>query len=710
MYEATRHLQEVWGYESFRGVQAQVVRRLVEEGKNALCLMPTGGGKSLCFQIPALCFDGLTLVVSPLIALMKDQVDALRQRGVAAASLDSSLTQEESAQVREDLRSKRLKILYVAPERLNNELFVSMISEQKISLLAVDESHCISEWGSSFRAEYLKVSRFAKEAGAERVLALTATATPAVVVDICNAENGFDIDLEHGVFSTGAYRPNLALTIKPCLNLQSKLAVLVPFLATRGDGASIVYTTTHQQAEDLAQELVAKKVDARSYHAGMTAEKRKEVQEWFIQGNGVVVATIAFGMGIDKANIRQVVHHQLPKTLENYSQEIGRAGRDGLPSTCLMLPSPGDYPILEGFARANTPSKRSIRAWLETVFSAKPDPDGTISFSHYSDTTEFDIGRNTLSLLFAILELQFGLLRATTPFYSSYQLQGHNNNPRGFEQVLFADKSKEAEALRANWKKGTTWITVDVVEVAKRSGLPRADLVRLIARWEFNSYAEIKVSGVRNRYVILQPLPSPSNWKDLDALAEGMFSQLHAREEADVARLRGVAEFIRGGKCYAQELAEYFGDGKSVPNGRCENCTFCETSKPVPFQPKFDAPFTEKQINFVAAVCGVRDDPRFLARVAFGVSSPRVTALGLGKHDIFGCCSTASFTALLDHFEKECAEHNYQNKAVLAPPKEKKAPGAGATGPAAAAKGTKRTVADGSAGGAKKPPAKKAKK
>ncbi|GAA6007669.1 RecQ family ATP-dependent DNA helicase [Rhodotorula paludigena] len=668
MDAAHKQLERVFGFSGFRGVQEQVIHRLLVDSENALCLMPTGGGKSLCFQVPALCLDGLTLVVSPLIALMKDQVDALRARGVAAASMDSSLSLDESSAVRSQLREGKLKILYVAPERLNNELFISMISAQAISLLAVDESHCVSEWGPSFRAEYLKVSRFAKEVGAERVLCLTATATPSVVKDICDPTNGFDIDLEKGVFSTGAYRPNLSIQVKPCANFKAKISLLAPFLRSRGNGAAIVYVTVQKTAMELATALKEHHgIDAQPYHAGMTADKRKEVQEWFIGGNGVVVATIAFGMGIDKANIRQVVHFQLPKTLENFSQEIGRAGRDGLPSTCLMMPSAGDMPILESFARANTPSKQSINKWLDAVFMSPLESDNTISANHYEMSNSYDIGRNTLSLLFTILELQFGLLRATTPFYSTYQLKPLANNASAFANISNSDNSPEARAIRSAWKPGKTWHTVDVVTAAADSDLERSKIIRCISRWELNGWCEVKVAGVRMRYLVQKPLPQLD--EEIEDLADQLFKQLHDREEADVRRLRSVADFVRGGKCYAQELALYFGDASSVPNGECGNCSFCKSRQPVPFQPKFDGEFSDKQVRFVLGVCGVRDDPRFLARLAFGVSSPRITALGLSKHEIFGCCDTANFNKLLERFEQECAEQAYKNRPVLAPPK-----------------------------------------
>ncbi|GAA5929113.1 RecQ family ATP-dependent DNA helicase [Sporobolomyces koalae] len=687
MEQARRALKDVFGHDEFRGEQAKVIERLLVDGQNTLCLMPTGGGKSLTFQIPAVCLEGLTLVVSPLIALMKDQVQALKARGVAAASMDSSLSSDEMAAVRANLRSGQLKILYVAPERLNNEVFVSMILDLRISLLAVDEAHCVSEWGPSFRAEYLKVARFAKEIAAERVLCLTATATPSVVNDICARENGFDIDVKNGVFSTGAYRHNLALMIRPAPNAKAKLSALLPFLKSLDGASAIIYVTTHQQAEDLVAELKVKGIaESAFYHAGMKAEDRKSVQDWFIDGEGIVVATIAFGMGIDKPSIRAVVHYTMPKTLENYSQEVGRAGRDGLPAECLLIAAGSDFPVLEGFARSNTPSERSMKAWLQAVFKAQIDPsDNTISFSLYSQSKDFDIDRNPLSLLYANLELQLGLIRAVTPFYSTYQIKPPASDRQAFQEIL-SQSSPAAVAIRRNWKSGPTWHTIDILAAAAVQGMTRQDIVRQVSQWEYRGLCEVKVGGVMNRYAVLKTLPKTQ--AEIEEIAAELFRQMYEREEADVNRLRGVGEFLRQDKCYAHALASYFGDESSVPQGRCGQCSHCLTGASVSFKLSGAASMTDKQFKFILANCGVRDDARLLAKVGFGIRSPRITALGLPNADCFGILSDCNFNQLVERFEEECASCGYKNKAQLAPPKQvtetaakRSAPAAGKAGP-----------------------------
>src|SRR4051812_39551212 len=362
--ESRQVLRDVFGFSDLIDGQEAVIERLLA-GRSALAIFPTGGGKSLCYQLPALLLDGLTVVVSPLIALMKDQIDFLQRRGIDAERLDSSLDATEQRAIFERLRAGTLKLLYVAPERFNNERFLAQLARTRIALFAVDEAHCISEWGHNFRPDYLKLAERARELGAERVLALTATATPAVVADI---RAGFGIEEADGVV-TGFYRPNLTLLTTP-VTARERDVRLVERLRERPPGSTIVYVTLQRTAVRVAELLAAAGLPARPYHAGMSAEERVAVQEWWSQSpQAVVVATIAFGMGIDKADVRAVYHYNLPKSLESYSQEIGRAGRDDHPSTCELLACVDDVPALENFAYGDTPTREAVAALLEAVFA-----------------------------------------------------------------------------------------------------------------------------------------------------------------------------------------------------------------------------------------------------------------------------------------------------------------------------------------------------
>ena len=352
-------LAETFGFDAFRPGQEQVIDALLA-GRSALAVFPTGAGKSLCYQLPALLFDGMTVVVSPLIALMKDQIDFLRRSGIDAERLDSSLDAAEQRQIFDRLRAGSLRLLYVAPERFNNERFLAQLARVRISLFAVDEAHCISEWGHNFRPDYLKLAERARELAAERVLALTATATTAVVADI---RAGFGIE-ERDAVVTGFYRPNLTLLTTP-VRAHERDQALIDRLRERADGSTIVYVTLQRTADRVAALLAAAGLPARAYHAGMSADDRVEVQEWWTHSDAnIVVATIAFGMGIDKADVRFVYHLNLPKGLESYSQEIGRAGRDGELSICELFACRDDVPTLENFAFGDTPTPEAIAGLL----------------------------------------------------------------------------------------------------------------------------------------------------------------------------------------------------------------------------------------------------------------------------------------------------------------------------------------------------------
>ncbi|KAH7913025.1 ATP-dependent DNA helicase [Hygrophoropsis aurantiaca] len=651
MEGARQVLHEVFGFPDFRLSQEAVIKRLVEDNENALVLYPTGGGKSLTYQVPALCLPGLTLVISPLIALMKDQVDALVARGVNAANLDSTLTADRSSFVKEEALSGRLKLLYVAPERLNNEGFVSMMSRIKISLLAVDESHCISQWGSSFRPEYLKIARFAEEMDVERVLCLTATATSAVAEDICKS---FHIAPE-GVFRTPVYRPNLSFQVQVAETLDQKLNFLVPFLKQR-TGPSIVYVTLQKQAEEVAHKLRPHGLEPMVYHAGLKTDERTKVQTKFMESNkGIVCATIAFGMGIDKSNIRQVVHLYLPKTLENYSQEVGRAGRDNLPSECVMFLSAPDIPVLEGFARGDTCSKTDLGLWLQAVAFKEPATDGTLDFNHYQQSKEHDIRANVLGLAYAHLELDYSYIRAVTPFYQVYDLSKRSDTD--WNKVM-VDSSEAARAIRKFWSPRSSGYQIDVVTAASSCSIERADLAKKISDWELNGWITSKASQVRARYKVLNPLPKTT--EEIKAVAELMYQRMITREDEAIQKLQQVIEFATADDCLAQALASYFGDDDAVLNGLCGNCSFCRSGTAASFDRRTQSAPDPTKITAILAACPERDDPRLLARMAFGITSPRLTLnKWSSSHPLFGSMVDVSFTALLEVFEKECKKAGY---------------------------------------------------
>ncbi|MFA5936059.1 MAG: RecQ family ATP-dependent DNA helicase [Patescibacteria group bacterium] len=355
-------LKKHFGYDAFRPLQQEVVEHCVS-GKDALVLMPTGGGKSLCYQLPALKFEGLTVVISPLIALMKDQVDALRANGIAAEFLNSSLPPADVARVEMLAKNGKLKLLYLAPERLAKSGVREFLQSLRISLFAIDEAHCISEWGHDFRPDYRNLDLLRHYFPNIPVIALTATANARVRSDIVS-----HLKLGGGrIFQSSFNRPNLTYRVVP---KKKAFDQLLREVRSRPNEAIIIYCFSRKGTEKVAADLVANGVKAAAYHAGLSATERSRVQERFIRDQiPVIAATIAFGMGIDKPDVRLVVHMDLPKSVEGYYQETGRAGRDGLPSDCLLFYSAGDKIKHEFFIREmEDPEERErVRAQLQEM-------------------------------------------------------------------------------------------------------------------------------------------------------------------------------------------------------------------------------------------------------------------------------------------------------------------------------------------------------
>ncbi|MDF0535566.1 DNA helicase RecQ [Shewanella sp. A32] len=327
-------LRQVFGYQSFRLGQREVMDQILS-GQDCLVVMPTGGGKSLCYQLPALLMPGLTIVVSPLISLMKDQVDSLLQSGVNAAYLNSSLPREQQLQILRQLHERELQLLYISPERLLQPTFLERLQHLSVSMFAIDEAHCISQWGHDFRPEYAQLGILKQSFPHIPVMALTATADQTTRLDICQR-----LQIHPYELLSSFDRPNIRYTVAEKLNAANQLR---QFITTQQGASGIVYCSSRRRVDEVAERLRQQGFSAEAYHAGMTQEARSSVQERFLKDQlDIVVATVAFGMGINKSNVRYVVHYDLPKSIESYYQETGRAGRDGLEAEALLLFEPAD--------------------------------------------------------------------------------------------------------------------------------------------------------------------------------------------------------------------------------------------------------------------------------------------------------------------------------------------------------------------------------
>lgn len=627
-------LQAVFGFSSLRGGQQQVVEALLE-GRSAVAVFPTGAGKSLCYQLPALMWPGMTLVVSPLMALMREQVDVLRSRGVAAERLDSSLDQEEVAEVFRKVKSGEVKLLYVAPERFANERFRLALAECELELLAVDEAHCISEWGHNFRPDYLKLAEAKKAYRIKRCLALTATATPGVAKDI---QRSFGVE-DRDVVKTGFRRENLALHVTPCLP-EERDGLLVEKVSAI-EGPMIVYVTLQFTAESVAGVLQRAGISARAYHGGMRTEARGEVQEAFQTDKiRVVVATIAFGMGIDKGGIRAVFHYNLPKTLENYSQEIGRAGRDWEPSHCEILACLDDLIPLENFVFGDTPDPVVIKSVLEHVLLVGRDFD--LSLYHLSRSC--DVKPVVLETILTHLELG-GWIEPLGAFYSERSIRF----VRSEQESLVGHKPERQEFLRKLFALGRPyrgWIAIPLAEASSELGESVTKIVEALQWLEAHGDIFQKPSKVRKRYRRLKD----ADVSGVRQLAAKMAETFEAREERDIDRLDEVVSFLKTPSCLVLRLMAYFGVLDERACGCCSSCL--GEGKGGSEFPERDSPeLSIEDLQLIQKVAAERQaalrSPRQLARFFCGISSPASAGARLKRHRAFGIFAQYPFEDVL---------------------------------------------------------------
>jgi len=631
-------LRDHFGFTDLKPGQHEAISKLLD-GKSVLAIFPTGGGKSLCYQLPALALPGVTLVISPLIALMKDQIDFLKAKGVAAERYDSSLDADQAREVLSRLRAGSLKLLYISPERLANERFLGAIRRANVSLLAVDEAHCISQWGHNFRPEYLKIARTARELAIPRVLALTATADRETAADIAQA---FGIARED-IVNTGFYRPNLELRATAA-GAGAKKTLLLERLQTRPPGPAIVYVTLQATAETLAAHLREHGVAALAYHAGMAAEERGRVQDAFMASDTlVIVATIAFGMGIDKADIRYVYHYNLPKGVESYAQEIGRAGRDGEKSVCEMFVSLRDTLVLENFVLGDTPDTESIASLLSEVLGGEEH----LLLSPPALANRHDIRELVVRTLLTYLELD-GYLRALGHIYTNYTL---TPNKPSAEMLAPFDAPRQAflrKILSRCKKKKSGAFDLDVAETALEIGEPRERIVAALEFLDNRGDIGLKASGTRQRFQVT------SRPASLAALAEELSVRFGERESRDLARVRQLLELARDPHCLTRRLLAYF-DETIEPCGHCGPCLGEEPCAPPAFTPRVPRGRSiAKMEALMARKPPQLTTPRKLAKFLCGLASP--ATVRLRDHEAFGLFERLPFALVLELAERTMAQ------------------------------------------------------
>ncbi|MGR5078294.1 RecQ family ATP-dependent DNA helicase [Photobacterium swingsii] len=610
MYQQT--LQNVFGFESLRGGQEAVVNHVLS-GQSAAAIFPTGSGKSLCYQLPALHLPNLTLVISPLLALMRDQLSFLHEKGIAAASIDSSQTWEETQQVMQAIRQGEMKVLMISVERLKNERFRQFIQQVPISMLVVDEAHCISEWGHNFRPDYLKLPEYRQALNIPQVLLLTATATPAVIADM---QRKFEISDECTVV-TGFYRHNLDLSVK-AVEEEEKRETLRDMLVSTPQEPTIVYVTLQNTAEEVAQYLSHHGVPATAYHAGLESDKRETIQQRFMTGQiQCIVATIAFGMGIDKSDIRHVVHFDLPKSIENYSQEIGRAGRDNQLSHCTVLANRNGVNVLENFVYGDTPDLTSIQAVLNDI---KQQP-GQWEIMMTQLSRETNIRALPLKTLLVYLEME-GVIEAKYTYFADYRFK--TIQPIDWIVSQFAgERQGFVQAIFACSPKARTWHSIDFDALWQGYSADRKRVVAAMDYFNEKGWITLESKQMTDVYSI-------NNLHfDTDKLALQLHSVFTQKETNEIDRLNNMLAFFESSECLSHRLAQYFADDNAPQ--QCGHCSVCRNNIATLPSQRLDAELPSENTlkawcdPFIEAVekqTQTKPSPHAIARFLIGMTTP----------------------------------------------------------------------------------------
>ena len=570
-----QQLQELlkihYGFNSFRPGQEKVIDNILA-GVSTVVIMPTGGGKSLCYQLPALVLDGVTLVISPLIALMKDQVDSLHKISIPATFINSSISQAETANRLEAVKAGQYKLLYIAPERFYSAEFMAALTQIKVSLFAVDEAHCISQWGHDFRPSYIKLKGVIESLGNPVVAAFTATATLEVRDDIIK-QLGL---VNPGLVITGFARPNLQFGV---INTQDsrKPQFVLDAISSVPDGSGIIYVGTRSRADELLQTLLGNNIEAVSYHAGMEVADRQWVQENFMKGKAkVIVATNAFGLGIDKRDIRFVIHYDMPGTIEAYYQEAGRAGRDGKQSFCLLLYSPRDRYLQEFFIKGDNPPPEIILEIYEVLKNYDSDTV-LITYAELAGMLSDKVPEMAVGTAIKILEREGYVTRSHDRVGQAYMKLRITNYELRIKYA--SKKSKQSEIIEKLLTKYENELEqgwyANLDEVADILQVKKDTLLRLIKKLKDLDLVEYIPPFRGTELKMLKRVGGGEVKLDFEALK---YKLKHAYNKLDL-----MENYIYHNTCRQKYILDYFGDLEAKKCAKCDNCLVSKPPQP-PFE------------------------------------------------------------------------------------------------------------------------------